>query len=191
VARKCRKSVSLIRRWSAKNGWLERAGRWDARENGREIEAEDKAKDRVALDEKRRQERVQEEAWRWFEALAGKAREMLRFPVGRQEIVHSRHKATSKEHPEGLPLAMTVVEPTKWRFGDLAKIVELADALGRLATGMPSKVTAISDPEGKPFTFGRTDEPLIVNIQFTDDDTTRQAVAEFGELANRSASPSS
>jgi hypothetical protein len=179
----------LISRWSARHKWAARAGRWDARENGRDIEAEDKAKDRVALDERKRQARVQEEAWLWFESLVSKAREMLRFPVGQTRIVHDRHKEKTKEEPEGLPKTMTIVEPTRWRFSDLAKIVELADALGRLASGLPSKVTGISDPEGKPFTFARPEEPLIVRIKFTDDDATRQAVAEFGELADRSASP--
>lgn len=191
VARKCRKSVSLIRRWSARNHWIERVGKWDARENSREIEADDKAKDVVALDAKRRQEQVQKEAWEWYQALAAKAREMLRFPVGRQEVVTARHKQKSKEHPEGLPMTTTVVEPTRWRFSDLAKMVELADSLGRLASGLPSKVTALADPTGQPFTIARDEEPLVVKIQFTDDDATRQAVAEFGELADRSTDAAS
>jgi hypothetical protein len=177
----------LIGRWSAKNKWKERAGRWDARENEREIDAADKAKDVAAIDDKKRQTRVQEEAWEWFDALAAKAREMLRFPVGRQEVVTSRHKTKTKEHPDGLPSTTTIVEPTRWRFSDLAKIVELADTLGRLASGMPTKVTAHGGADSMPFTFTRSEEPLIVKIQFTDDDATRQAVSEFGDLAAKPA----
>jgi hypothetical protein len=177
AAKQVGKSETLLERWSARHNWLRRAQAWDVLEAKRQGEAEDKAKDAAAVSVAAQRLKVQESAWAWFEKLKAKAEEMLAFPVFQRTI--------RDRHPDGQE-KVTIVEPLNWRFGDVAKIIETADALGRLAAGMPQKVTAISDPEGKPFTFPRNGEaPPPVIIYFTDNENTRSAVAQFGPRPTR------
>lgn len=172
-----RKTVRPLETWSSRFAWLRRARAWDVQEAKRQGEADDKAKDKAAVTQAEQRAKVQLAAWTWFEKLRGKAEEMLAFPVFERTI--------KDRHPDGSE-RVTIVQPMNWRFSDVAKIIETADALGRLAAGMPQKVTAITDPEGKPFTFPRNGEaaPPVV-IYFTDNENTRSAVAQFGPRPTR------
>lgn len=159
-----------MERWSVRYHWLRRAEAWDVLEAKRQAEADDKAKDKAAVTLAGQRLKVQESAWGWFEKLKAKAEEMLSFPVFQRTI--------QDKHPDGQE-RVTIVEPMNWRFSDVAKIIEVADALGRLASGMPQKVTAISDPDGNAVPLAAGEVPPVI-IYFTDNENTRSAVAQFG-----------
>ena len=68
VARKCKKHVELISRWSAHHNWKERSALWDNEQKLMEQEAAEKAELELARVKARRREKVQESAWEMYES---------------------------------------------------------------------------------------------------------------------------
>ena len=182
VGRKVGKAAKLIERWSARHDWKARSALWDNEQNHTEQHAREQAELELARDKAKRRDNVQDSAWELFRKLRNKAEEMLNFPVGKREVVHSRHKEKSKQHPDGLPLEMTVVNPTRWSFGDVARLVDLSDKLGRLATGLATEKHEVTGPDGKPFTIPtEVPPPPVVVLNVTHNASTDEAVAAFGQ----------
>ena len=164
VGQKLGKSKELLERWSSKFEWVKRAAQWDNEQAKLEENATEKAVETLALEQAKLRTRVQSKAAAWFDKLQGKAEQMLRFPLDRQ--------TTTQTDANGNAVAVTI-EPLNWRLSDLARLIELADQLGRLAAGMPSKITGVSDPEGKPFTLpvhlAGPPQPFTIHVERTDE----------------------
>jgi hypothetical protein len=164
VGRKLGKSTTLMERWSSVHGWKERVALWDNRRDHVQQTAEEKAAEAVALRLAERRAKVQESAYEMFEKLKAKCDDMLQFPVGRRE---------SKD-------GKTIVHPAKWNFADLARVATVADALGRMATGLATSRQELSGPDGKPFTLPGPSSPVTVVLRTSEDEDTAAARARFG-----------
>jgi hypothetical protein len=170
------KSSTIIKRWSSRHGWKERIALWDNEDAERHEAAAQRAADTVADAQAKLRAAVQSKAAEGFKTLWAKAELILSLPLWKtttqRHPVNLLTKKAREQYPEGLPLQ--VVEPVNCRPSDAAKFIELADALGRLAAGMPSKVTGISDVEGKPFTIPQPQphhiEQYVVKIGYRDAD---------------------
>jgi hypothetical protein len=129
VAAKCRKSETLLRRWSAKWKWQERL----ARIHSEEAQQRSDAQSTVALENaklrEQRRAKLEKDSWELSELLRAKAREMLNFPTTKQTV-----------HQDGKVIH---IHPGPFRLGDAARMTEVADALGRISMGMPSKITEV------------------------------------------------
>lgn len=140
VAKKLKKSCTIVGRWASAYHWTERI----ITHHGEEADRERAALEQAALEKARqrleRQNEVQDSAWELFKALREKVTDMLKFPVARQTVESKDGKT------------VTIVEPIRWRFSDVARVSEVADGLARLSTGMATSngKLAISDPNGAP-----------------------------------------
>lgn len=172
VAKQLRKSSQIIARWSRTHGWKTRLIGHLADKQRIKEEASKAAELELARAKANRREKVQESAWEMAQALIAKAKEMLAFPVGKRTVTEKDEKGRDKT---------IIVEPGPWRFGDAARIVEVADSLARMATGMPSKVTGLSDPEGKPFTMPSEARPVKVTVNVMRNAQTDAEVALYGK----------
>src|SRR4051812_13598115 len=123
VAKKLAKSEQLIRRWCAKFGWLERV---DAHaQHLARVEAEAQA---VIVREKaaewgKRQQDLREEEWKIHDECVQAAREALK-------RFYDRGKGAT--------------------LGDIARMLELASKLGRLASGLATEKTEVTGEDGGP-----------------------------------------
>jgi len=162
VAKKFRRNINMIHRWATAHNWAERIVTWEGEQKAREDAAKAQAELELQREKAKRRDQVQESAWAMFVSLRDKARAMLNFPVSTKDDMDV------KRDKKGRVIAKTTVIAPKFRYTDLAKIVEVADALGRLACEMPSKVMGLSDPEGKPFTMPPQSAPapvtMVVNV---------------------------
>lgn len=120
VAQKCKKSVSLLARWSSRWRWSERAAGYDQHMAMVEMDARRRALAQEAEEWARRQAELRHEEWEVSRALLDRAREMLAFPL------------TVVTENDG----MTIVQPARWSFKDVAVFLDLASKLGRRAADM-------------------------------------------------------
>jgi hypothetical protein len=123
VARKLAKSGSLLRRWSARWGWVERAARWDGHQDGLRTAATNLALEQAAVNWATEREAERERELELGQALIAKAKTMLQWPLEQRRVI-------------GADGRTTIVEPTKWRLADAAKMVEVGSKLIRLAAEM-------------------------------------------------------
>jgi hypothetical protein len=163
VGRTLGKSKKFIERWSSQYDWKERAAQWDNEHAAREEKADEIAKLAFALEREKLRLRIQKKAVEWYDKLFAKAEQIHRWPLDRQ--------TTTQTDAQGNAVAVTI-EPIHCRLSDLPRIIECADALGRIAAGLPSKVTSITDPEGKPFTIPQAPAgpvQFVLNVKRTDE----------------------
>jgi hypothetical protein len=106
---------STLAEWSSKFDWQARVDR------AKELDDEAQLKQW----EQRRQEWKQEE-WDAARKLLDKVEQMLQFPVGE----------TVSEHPDG---SVVIVKPAKWRAPDIARYLDTASKLARLAAEMETE----------------------------------------------------
>ena len=167
VARKLRKSVALIQRWSRKNGWKARTALWDDQQVHAQQTATEKAELELAREKARRRDKVQERAWEIAEKLIQKAQDMLQFPVGRQERTESE---------DGKTVTM-IAHPARWTFADVGRLATAADTLARLSCGMATGKQEITGEGGAPLVAA---QPTALIIKVTHGDETDRARAAFG-----------
>ena len=123
VRKKCGKSARLIQRWSARWQWMDRVSEHAAHLAVIEREAtEALARGKAAVWLARREEQAEEE-WLWRRELVTASRKVLR------RFIDDDKGAT---------------------LGDVARALELASKLGRLASGMPTEHTALMGLDGGP-----------------------------------------
>lgn len=132
VARKLRKSLTLLGRWSSQHDWAKRVRSYDAH-----IDATAKAAEEAALKSDstkwaNRQRSLREKDYAAAEALRAKAKEMLAYPL------------TTKRSQDGL----TIIQPTKWTLADVPRMLDIASRLERLACGVETDRTIHTGPDG-------------------------------------------
>ena len=123
VGQRLGKSGSLIERWSRRFGWTDRVSEHAAHLAAVEREAtEALARGKAAVWLQRREEQAEDE-WLW-----------------RRELVAAGRKVLKRFTEEGKGATL----------GDVARALELASKLGRLASGMPTEHTALMGLDGGP-----------------------------------------
>lgn len=152
VAKKLRKSHTLMQRWCRIHHWVDRAAEWDRDRRERQRNAEDDALKQEAQKWAKRQLTLREERWRISQELKKKAEDMLKFPV---------LKKTTKAD------GTTIIEPAKWTFADAAKIAETGLKIEALAVGVATDKTEMSGPEGQPLMQAN---PVVVILPPNDRD---------------------
>lgn len=119
-------SISLLRRWSARWGWVNRAAAYD--EHVRIVEEQARQQERAhhAAEMERRKIEVQDEAWEMFQKLRERVERMLRFPL--QDVTS--------------PGGQTTIKAAKWDFNTLPRLIEAMVKLAAIAVPAP-------DPEAR------------------------------------------
>jgi hypothetical protein len=111
------KRAGLPKSWvdaAAKWEWVKRAEAFDENERQQQLS-----------DWTRRRDELRESEWKFSQELLDKARQMLVFPLA---------KTVRSQQADGQTI-VTEVYPTRWSIGDVAKFLEAASKLGRLALG--------------------------------------------------------
>lgn len=127
VARQLNKSRQLLDRWSKMYNWLARAGAYDNHIANRMLQAQENQIEREAEKWAKRSGEHRERAWKIREALMDKAEAMLNWPLAKVESEDGR----------------TVLHPARWDFGTVARLVDTADKVGRLAADMPTEIVGL------------------------------------------------
>ncbi len=123
VAQRCNKSVSLMGRWSARFGWPARVQAYDANLAIVEREATEALTRTKSAQWVKRREEHRDEEWALRAELIAASREAL------------------KPFRERGKLAT---------LGDIARAIDLASKLGRLASGMATDRTEVTGEDGGP-----------------------------------------
>ena len=124
VANKLAKSEQLIRRWSARHCWVERVDAY--------------AKHLAGCEHENKSALLREKSAQW---------------LVRQEELKEREWAMHEKCIEAAELALAnfmARENAYANLGDIARILEVASKIGRLASGMPTEKTEITGEEGGP-----------------------------------------
>lgn len=124
VARQCSKSISIIRRWSARWSWVERAGRWDSYQDGIHLAAATKAVEDAAINWAAEREIQRGRELETGRALIARALLMLETPLYRREVTTNDGHTTN------------VFIPAGWRMSDAPKLADIGAKLVRLAAEM-------------------------------------------------------
>jgi hypothetical protein len=119
VARKELKSVTLMKDWSARDGWVDRAQSFDLYMDTAEIEAVRLQAVEQATLRVKRQQQMRELQYEAAQRMLAKSRAMLDFPLA------TISKVATKTGE------VTIVTPTGWSMGSVAPMLERAF---RLAT---------------------------------------------------------
>lgn len=132
-----RKSYTYISKLSSEHRWQERVDAYDEymleldqqqREHAMQVENEKWAARRTVIRDKE---------WEMSEKLLAMAEEMIDIPVFRERIEHQDQLTV-----EGYVIKQIIIrEPADWSLSDLAKVLELASKLARLAAGMETART--------------------------------------------------
>jgi hypothetical protein len=104
--------------WSARYHWQARVSAWE------DIKT---AEDEAEWDERRRDIRKGE--WEQAQTLLDRAEQMLKFPLAQVERVEETYS-------DGRSKAVTIVNPVRWSQRDIARFMQVASELGRLAAEM-------------------------------------------------------
>ena len=124
VARKLAKSDQLIRRWSARWRWGERVKAHGAHLAKVEREATEALARGVSAEWLRRQEALRETEWQMHEECIAAARRGLKAFMEREKVYAN--------------------------LADIARMLEVASKLGRLASGMATDKTELTGEDGGP-----------------------------------------
>jgi hypothetical protein len=121
VAMKLAKSEQLIRRWSAQFGWTDRVAAYGAHMAIVEREATEAVVRSKSVEWGKRREQIREEEWAIHDECIAAGREALK---------------RFYEKGKGATL------------GDIARMLELASKLGRLASGLATERTEVTGEDG-------------------------------------------
>ena len=136
VAKRYSIGIDLVRKWAQLHKWKVRLRTWQLEEHERTVNADQQAKNALALERERRRSVIEETAWELFEKVQEKVMEMLDFPL--------QTKSTTENGKT------TVVRPAKWNFRDAVAMATTADTLARLGLGMPINRQEITGKNGAP-----------------------------------------
>lgn len=119
-----RKRAGLQRsRVGLPKSWVDAAARWEWVKRAEQFD-EHERQENLAAWVKRRDE-LREQEWKFSQELLDKARQMLVFPLAK----------TTRSQQVGDQTIVTEVYPARWNSGDVARYLEAASKLGRLALG--------------------------------------------------------
>jgi hypothetical protein len=134
AAIKCGKAEGTLRKWSERHAWMQRARDYDAMVAVQEEELKVIALRSKAVGWAERQEKLKELEWSIAEKLLAKAKALLEDPS------------------------------VKWTGGDIAKALDIASKLGRLATGMETDRKELTGKDGGPVKVEVDVGPLIKRV---------------------------
>lgn len=134
AAANLRKSVGTLRKWAERHGWVARAAEYDALCVEQEMAVQEVLRKSRAVDWVKRQDALKEAEWDIAERCIAKARELL----GRPDV--------------------------KWSGGDIAKLLDVASKLARLATGMETDRRELTGKDGGPVKVEVDVAPLIKRV---------------------------
>lgn len=129
------KNRALLGRWSAKWAWVDRCTAYDDSLDDKQLILKDNKVDELATDWSIRQTEHRAKEWELSQALLAKAEQMLQWPIAQVENI-------TDVYPDGKTKAITIIKPSKWGFRDASALIQQADVLARLASGLPGEVTA-------------------------------------------------
>jgi hypothetical protein len=121
VARKIGKSKTLMERWSTRHGWVSRADAHDRNLVTVQAEAQTALLRHKAVEWGKRQQDLREEEWTIHE-----------------ECIRAGREALTRFYDRGRGATL----------GDVARILELASKLGRLASGLATDKTEVTGQDG-------------------------------------------
>lgn len=126
VAANLGKGLLALRKWQERHAWVERATEWDAHLAEQEQAAAAIFVRERGLEWAKRREALREKEWALAEKLMAKAEEMLSSPK------------------------------VRWGGGDIARLLEVAQKLGRMAAGLETerKVQEVTGDGGGPVKIG-------------------------------------
>jgi hypothetical protein len=132
VSRRSAKSVPLIKRWSAKYRWAERARAWDAHRAA----ARDRTTVRVAESdaEKLARERHERDVQNLVVASQLKLRALQMLDWAMEEQVEETRTVSADGHTT---VIQRVIQPARWRLRDAAVMAKVAKELEDLTLGPP------------------------------------------------------
>ncbi len=133
VSRRLSKSWTLISRWSSQHHWVERAREFDNRVERITRDAEEAKLIQSAGLWAQRMQETRESAFQTATKLIDKAEAMLKFPLA---------ETTTRD-------GKTVIRPGRWTFADAARMLEVANRLKQLATGLPTERFEHAGPDGQ------------------------------------------
>jgi hypothetical protein len=143
------KSTALLGVWSSRWCWQKRliTHEHEVAEAQRRVEAQaalDHARERIA-----RRSQVEDTLWDLGAKLKEKAEAMLAFPVSKQQEIMT---------PEGKKL---LINPGKWTFGDVVRMVAVIKDVSTFAAGMPSVRHEFTGKDGGPIVpLAAADAPM-------------------------------
>jgi hypothetical protein len=136
VARKLGKSCTNVDRWAAKHRWYERARDFDSHCQSKE---EEQIGDIVAKWRKRRLEDA-ERAYQTVQKIQSTIQEMFEWP-----IVEQRPVVTARD-ANGNAVAITNIVPARWRFRDIAAMLNMTMEAMDKAYGIVAGAEAADKP---------------------------------------------
>ncbi len=149
VAKKCHKSATIMGRWSSKYKWKERVHAANTIDHQQEADAEAQAKLEAARRRQTRIDQLEEEAWLASREAMLVARQIMR-------------------------LAQTNQRPS-----DAARLLQVADSLGRMSQGIAVTRQELTGNNGAP--LNQPAAPPIVHVTIHRDEATDRARERFGE----------
>lgn len=129
------KNRALLGRWSAKFDWVARVQAYDDSLDDKQLTLKDTMIVDKAQEWSERQLAHRQKEWELAQTLIIKAERMLEWPIAQVENI-------TEIYPDGRTKAITIVKPSKWGFRDAGAIIDLADKLARLSSGLPTEVSA-------------------------------------------------
>lgn len=114
-------------RWSTakhpSGAWEQAARHWQWKERADAYDLDRVIREKEVWEARSREQR--EIDWQTSQRLRDRVQQMLMFPLART-VVQSYDDGRERQ----------VVEPVRWRMGDIARVADLSSKLARLATGM-------------------------------------------------------
>jgi hypothetical protein len=171
VARRLQCSTENIRKFAARNRWQDRVTILMAEEQERIADAERAAALAAAKERERLRTRHIDRMLRLAEGCWEKLEQFRNLP-----IVKSRKTEEIKDD-EGRVIQQTIlVEPTNINWSSFARVTGELDKLTRLALGMPTGKTELTNVDGTPLAVGPGNQPII-NVILTRDEQSEKVDA--------------
>lgn len=159
VAKKLGKSRKGLDRWSSRFSWVDRARAWDDFLDAKQRAAEAKKLEGEAAKWAARKAEHQNKLWERKVKLEEKLHAMLQFPLAETRTADGR----------------TIVKPTRWTFGEAARLTEAITKLERLAMGLPTDKTEHTGPDGEQIVAPIIQPQMVVKVILPDNGREKKA----------------